>query len=536
MKKLMGLYTNVYKKEKLMLLTACLTTTIFSCSKKDFQETAKMDQNISLATSVNPNLIYQEDFEGTTYFPESGTAIDKTEGIENCNDGMIAHGTQYDWTLSSRNVGFQGIASGRFEVQKGQPLVGSSQRTRSEITVIKGTEDSRFTPNIWYGFAMMIPTVGGEPGYRTAINQWFEDGSKEATLRTDNGKCYLELETSGLTYRYDLFSSAKTSDASNTGFVNHPLDKWHEFTFHFIHSFNSDGLIEIYRDGVKIHTHNGPNLHLQMPKWKMGLYTSTDRNLVPSKVIYFDNIKVGKSTSTIADMISNPTDPTTVQPAPTVNIKPTAAAGSDIAITLPVNSVSLSGKATDSDGTISATTWSKISGPSQFTFNTTNTLTPTVSNLASGVYVFRLTATDDKGATATDDVTVTVNAAPATGTAPVTSFTFVNAETEKDILTITDGATYSLKQMGVSKLNIRANASSTTGSVRFELTGAQSKSSKDVKVPFALMGDDGLGNYYFGNWNPPPTGSYTLKTTPYVSTTASGTAGTATTIHFSITN
>ena len=37
--------------------------------------------------------------------------------------------------------------------------------------------------------------------------------------------------------------------------------------------------------------------------------------------------------------------------------------------------------------------------------------TTTLTNLVQGTYVFRLTVTDNSGATATDDVTVTVNAA-----------------------------------------------------------------------------------------------------------------------------
>ena len=45
------------------------------------------------------------------------------------------------------------------------------------------------------------------------------------------------------------------------------------------------------------------------------------------------------------------------------NIPPTANAGTDQSITLPVNSVTLSGSGTDPDGTISAYSWTKISGP-----------------------------------------------------------------------------------------------------------------------------------------------------------------------------
>jgi hypothetical protein len=95
------------------------------------------------------------------------------------------------------------------------------------------------------------------------------------------------------------------------------------------------------------------------------------------------------------------------------NVAPTANAGSDVLISLPTNSVSLSGSASaDSDGTISTYAWAKVSGPSTFTISTPGSVNTNVTGLVAGTYVFRLTVTDNQGATATDDVTVTVNQGP----------------------------------------------------------------------------------------------------------------------------
>lgn len=102
---------------------------------------------------------------------------------------------------------------------------------------------------------------------------------------------------------------------------------------------------------------------------------------------------------------------------PPANLPPVARAGADVTITLPVNSVSLNGSSSsDPDGTISTYNWSKTAGPSSFTFSTTTTANPSVTNLVAGTYTFRLTVTDSKGATATDDINVTVN--PAVTTPP----------------------------------------------------------------------------------------------------------------------
>ena len=101
------------------------------------------------------------------------------------------------------------------------------------------------------------------------------------------------------------------------------------------------------------------------------------------------------------------------------NQPPTANAGSNITMTLPTNSTTLKGSGTDPDGTIASYAWTRVSGPTTFTLGTANAATTTLTNLVAGTYVFRLTVTDNNGATATDDVTVTVNASAPTNQAPI---------------------------------------------------------------------------------------------------------------------
>ena len=117
----------------------------------------------------------------------------------------------------------------------------------------------------------------------------------------------------------------------------------------------------------------------------------------------------------------------TVNPAP--NLPPLADAGQDQLVHLPNNSIKLSGKGTDSDGTVTAYQWSKVSGPSA---SITDAYTPTLSleDLVAGTYTFRLTVTDNKGAKASDDVKIIVNAPP-----------LANAGRDKTI-TLPENATY----------------------------------------------------------------------------------------------
>ncbi|MGZ3991420.1 MAG: PKD domain-containing protein [Flavisolibacter sp.] len=94
-----------------------------------------------------------------------------------------------------------------------------------------------------------------------------------------------------------------------------------------------------------------------------------------------------------------------------VNQPPLVNAGTNQTITLPTNSLTLAGSASDSDGTIASYQWTKIAGGTA-TIGSPATAATTVSGLAQGTYTFRLTATDNSGATAFADMNVTVNAAP----------------------------------------------------------------------------------------------------------------------------
>jgi hypothetical protein len=93
------------------------------------------------------------------------------------------------------------------------------------------------------------------------------------------------------------------------------------------------------------------------------------------------------------------------------NQPPSANAGADQAITLPTNSVTLNGSGSDADGFITSYNWTKLSGPVQGTINGPASASTSVTGLVQGFYVFRLTVTDNNGATAIDDMAVTVNAA-----------------------------------------------------------------------------------------------------------------------------
>ncbi|RYY19047.1 MAG: T9SS type A sorting domain-containing protein, partial [Chitinophagaceae bacterium] len=136
--------------------------------------------------------------------------------------------------------------------------------------------------------------------------------------------------------------------------------------------------------------------------------TITNPNITTNK-FYPNSAGTYKKGSSIFQWMLRQGDTTLVGGSQTPNIAPVANAGADKVVTLPVSTTVLNGSATDADGTIASYSWTKTAGPTSFLFSNANIAAPTVNNLVSGSYTFRLTVTDNRGGTASDEVKVTVN-------------------------------------------------------------------------------------------------------------------------------
>jgi hypothetical protein len=416
MKTSMRTTTNFIRTNQRLLAASLLMASIVSCKKATIEPTYDESAlNAPVSTKAIGNLIWADNLEGTTFF---STGVSKQTS------------TSYGITAVS-NPYYQGVKSARFELRDTDPEIQSG--SRSEISFPDATNLNR-----WYSYAMYAPSAQYKiDSDDDVITQWHQGGGKTPALclRVKSDKLYIRIL--GIWTDLGVFDK----------------DKWHAYVLHVKHSSGSDGLIEIWRDGIKIMNRSGANMYaitgdIHNPNIKLGVYKSnwngtgtTETNI---RVLYFDDIKIGNENATYADMV--PTPAGTVPPPPT------------------------------------------------------DTTTKTTTTLA-----------------------------PAT-TMSVTDFKLVNSETEKDVQSIVNGQTISLSALKLSKANIRAVVTTDVKSVKFELTGKQIKTSTDGAAPFALHGDSGSGNFYYGNWNPPALGTYTLKATPSAGTTA----GAAKTITFTI--
>jgi len=251
---------------------------LFACKKSSVVDDVKMTPTDTSSKPTNAHLIYEEKMEGTNPF-------------------STAHGFEIGtWDYAYQvvtNPAFQGTHSARFEIRLDQPLVQDGKR--SEVCIVKGA-DGDITNDTWYSFSAYFPTDGYEyDSEREVINQWYQNGSPATSLRTQADRYLLESgNTMDTRQQYDLGPIVKNT--------------WQEFVLHFIHSYNSDGLIEVWHNGTKVLTLHGGNMYDDvLPKWKLGLYKAafkTTSSLVTKRVIFFDNIRVGNSNATYDDMTS----------------------------------------------------------------------------------------------------------------------------------------------------------------------------------------------------------------------------------------
>lgn len=245
-----------------------------------------------LRQSPAGNSLFAETFEGPTPF----AAVENTD-----------FGTPYSFSVVSRPV-YKGSKSARFELRDTDPMV--SNGTRAEVTVVKDAVQRE----MWYSFAVYFPADDFAPDTKTEIiSQWWQAGdnhlgeansSPATALRIQNDRFILD------TGYNDAVVSSGVIPESRKKISLGPVvkDTWHEFVFHFVHSYQADGLIEVWHNGAKLQTLPGGNMYnnLAMPKWKLGIYKwkwneqgTTDTQ---KRVLYFDNIHVAKDQVTFAEM------------------------------------------------------------------------------------------------------------------------------------------------------------------------------------------------------------------------------------------
>ena len=318
--------------------------------------------------SLQAQILVQTSFEGSNPFAGFST------GQACCSYSVTA-------TTAKAHDGLQSFKA---EVRLGDPAVSSGYRAEIRPNNLDDAGD------MWYGYSTLTEKMGGDGGH---CIQWHpNNGTGSATLSIYTGENTFNVVRN--------MNGANYYQSSGGAWPVKPivLNRWYDIVFHVKWSTGSDGIIEIWIDGAKYYDFRGQTMPAEGVYLKFGMNRWNVQN---DWVVYYDNLKIGR------DVTYNDVAPTPNSvPA---NQAPIARAGNDINISLPTVLATLDGSASsDPDGTIASYSWSRVSGPTGFSLLNPLSAITSVTSLLQGSYVFRLTVTDNKGATSTDDVTVTV--------------------------------------------------------------------------------------------------------------------------------
>lgn len=291
----------------------------------------------------------------------------------------------------------------------------------------------------WMAASTLIPSSNRD--FNTVTSILFNTKPVEDDWPTPT---YLAMEQGRYYFFITKLSSTGASSISKIDCGPVIKDQWEDWVMNRDFTSSSSGFVRLYKNGKLVAEYIGPNWkddgrHSKEPYMQMGLYKwafgnnfsiTPDVNYVE---MYMDEVRFGNQNAKLEDfLLDGTTAPPPANQLPTVNL------GTNRTITLPTNSISITGTAADADGSISSFRWSQVSGPNTATIANGTTATATFSNLVQGTYSFRLTVTDNAGGTAAATVSVTVNPAPVDNVAPV-----ANAGANRNITLPTNSTTLS---------------------------------------------------------------------------------------------
>ena len=299
------------------------------------------------------------------------------------------------------------------------------------VNVYDNTCFNNSNSGIWLGSNGEI-TVTGNTCYNNMYQIRGADGERNYTNMVVKNNIFFARDSIQLVSAFNVSNSSLSAMAIDNNYYCRPVREPDNINGVIGYStYNSiDGAAgfnwQTYNDGGVIQSFG----YYSLDKWK--LLTGKDANSSKTPITFTDTsrikfeynpTKLNKSILLNANYIdaTGKTYSGTISLAPFTsivlikigvsNIPPVSNAGSDQTITLPTNSINLSGSGTDPDGTIVSYEWTKISGPAAGTITNATSATTTVTGLVQGVYQFELKVTDNNGATGKDTIQVTVNAA-----------------------------------------------------------------------------------------------------------------------------
>lgn len=279
----------------------------------------------------------------------------------------------------------------------------------------------------WYGFSWYFPSATmPSDSKECVIIQWHDKAIPPQSCSTSP---FLAIEAKNDRFRAMIRYSTTANYCINGGItLRTPIDlgpiikdTWIDCVIYYRPSVSTSTdpnnsaagriMIWLYEQGTEIKQvldftgacfANGtyyPYLKWGVYKW---LWNNTNTHVPSSLTFYGDAFRAAEESDSF----------NTVAPINSFNQPPLVNAGSPQSHAAATTSVTLSGSASDPGGSIASTVWTRVSGPNTPTITSASSLSTTVTGMVAGTYQFRLTATDNLGATSSATVLIRINSVP----------------------------------------------------------------------------------------------------------------------------
>jgi hypothetical protein len=214
-------------------------------------------------------------------------------------------------TISKEVTPRKGNGEARFEFAKSD-VTNYNGYVRAEMH-----RESPAEAENWYAFSSYLPTDFVDDPMAENIAQWHEIPdwdlgenwrSPPIALGIVNGRYYIKyMWAAAPVNTNDTKDGEKQVDLG-------PVDKgkWNDFAFHIKFSYKSDGILEIYKNKVKIFSLYGPNSYNDenYPYFKVGIYKWgwngwASYSPEDKRVLYVDEVRVGNKNANLNDVSPN---------------------------------------------------------------------------------------------------------------------------------------------------------------------------------------------------------------------------------------
>jgi hypothetical protein len=231
-------------------------------------------------------------------------------------------GTLEGWNVQSVNVPevtTERVRSGKYALKSfldsGAPT--SEERERTELKVLESGDAAVIGNEYWYGFSIFLPT------------SWVPDTIQEILGQLQSGKDPGDIEgrnptfiiaTDGENWRIVNRSDPRPITTDKEGRAERTLyvgpyvtDEWTDWVINVRWSYESDGFLKIWKNGVLIVDATGPNCYndAKGPHFKMGIYKGYWANKPPSakvktRTAYHDAFRMAGADGSYDDVAPGP--------------------------------------------------------------------------------------------------------------------------------------------------------------------------------------------------------------------------------------